>query len=354
MSISFIIPAYNAANYLERCIKSIVAVKKIEYEIIVINDGSLDNTDDVMKKMCLIYPMIKYITQSNSGVASSRNKGLELAEKDYIVFVDADDEINPEFYELHCERLFDSDIVAFGYMQCSEDTMKYIPTLVSDSNDDNIFKRLYINCMLDYPFAKNYHSSIYGGKIYQYIYLKRLLLDHNIRFKVGMAYAEDLIFCLEAINASRKFKCIDYSGYQYYVIENTASRRFRQQYWNECLRILSEIDHIQKKSKLYDERTYSEKKARIEIAFIKRSIEHYVRYGLKNFNIARKKVKEILEMIEIDSLIDKSNYRNWTLREKIEIFLMRNRKYNILLCLYLEAQVQRSLAKRFRKGEKEY
>ena len=94
-------PVYNAAPYIERCLDSIVnQTVKDELEIIVINDGSNDNSEEVIKRyISNKNEEIKYYSKENEGVAKTRNFGIEKANSPYILFVDADDYIDKSFYE---------------------------------------------------------------------------------------------------------------------------------------------------------------------------------------------------------------------------------------------------------------
>lgn len=95
-NVSFIISTFNMEIYLERCINSILKLKKINFEIICVDDGSSDNTDKIIKKYSLIYPNFKGVINHNCGLSSSRNLAMRLAKGKYIQFVDADDYINAE------------------------------------------------------------------------------------------------------------------------------------------------------------------------------------------------------------------------------------------------------------------
>ena len=86
--VSIIVPVYNTENYIERCLNSLVNQTLEDIEIIVVNDGSTDNTGKILQKY---RDKIKIIEQKNSGIATTRNKGLEIATGKYIAFVDSDD-----------------------------------------------------------------------------------------------------------------------------------------------------------------------------------------------------------------------------------------------------------------------
>ena len=95
--VSIIVPAYNASNYIEKCIDSLLNQTLKDIEIIIVNDGS---TDDTAEKLSKYEDEIKVITQKNVGVASARNKGLSVANGEYIAYVDSDDWIDSNMFEL--------------------------------------------------------------------------------------------------------------------------------------------------------------------------------------------------------------------------------------------------------------
>ena len=102
--VSIIIPVYNVEGYLIKCIQSIVKQTYSNIEIILINDGSTDESGSICKKMEEIYYNIKVINQNNKGVSAARNAGLKESVGDYIMFVDPDDWCEPNMVE----RMVDS------------------------------------------------------------------------------------------------------------------------------------------------------------------------------------------------------------------------------------------------------
>lgn len=112
LKISIIIPAYNAAIYIEKCITSLLNqnIPDNEYEIIVINDGSTDNTFHIVQSLSNIYPQIKCINTPNQGVSNSRNLGIDQAIGEIILFVDADDFIEPNSLATIYNTMQDNDL----------------------------------------------------------------------------------------------------------------------------------------------------------------------------------------------------------------------------------------------------
>lgn len=97
--ISFIVPSYNFANYIGNCVQSILAQTYKNIEVIIINDGSTDNSKEIIDKLTILDNRVKAIHKNNEGVSIARNTGIENSKGDYIVFVDADDYLAPDYAE---------------------------------------------------------------------------------------------------------------------------------------------------------------------------------------------------------------------------------------------------------------
>lgn len=99
IKVSIVIPVYNSAKYLEDCLESASGQTLKDIEIIIINDGSTDNSEDIIKKFCNLDNRFVYFKQNNQGVSFARNKGIELARGEYIFFLDADDIVAQDYFE---------------------------------------------------------------------------------------------------------------------------------------------------------------------------------------------------------------------------------------------------------------
>ena len=97
--VSIIVPVFNSEKYIEKCLKSLLAQTYKDLEILVIDDGSKDNSSDVVRQLQLDDQRIKLICQENQGVSSARNKGIEMSKGQYIVFVDSDDYVESNYVE---------------------------------------------------------------------------------------------------------------------------------------------------------------------------------------------------------------------------------------------------------------
>lgn len=111
--ISVIVPVYNAQKYISRCLESILSQKYRSIEILIVDDGSVDNSSEICKSFCERDNRCKYIYQNNSGPDTARKEGLQRATGEYVVFVDADDYIKEDMISIMCDVAIkrDADIV---------------------------------------------------------------------------------------------------------------------------------------------------------------------------------------------------------------------------------------------------
>ena len=128
---SIIIPAYNAEHYIEQCIQSVLSQSFTDYEILVIDDGSVDNTGRIVQKMMEEYSAISVMQIIHSGAGAARNVGLEKAQGKYVIFLDADDYWTNPYLLKHLYRKLwqrDVDVVMFQmdkYTETGKLLLKY-------------------------------------------------------------------------------------------------------------------------------------------------------------------------------------------------------------------------------------
>ena len=130
MTISVIIPVYNAENFLNECLNSIINQTYENLEIICINDGSTDNSLNILKKFSKKDTRIKIFTTDNCGQGSARNLGLNNASGEYISFIDADDWIRLDTYEILYSKIYQSDLdlLFFQMINFIDSTGEFIET----------------------------------------------------------------------------------------------------------------------------------------------------------------------------------------------------------------------------------
>ena len=163
--ISIIVPAYNCESTIKRCIESVIHQKYENYELIIINDGSKDNTDLVIKSILNKdnRKKIKYIVQENKGVSEARNKGLDIAQGDIITFLDSDDYYDPYFFQSIIKNISNNDILLYGYKTIFNNEnaiMKYGKNFSGDK--DFLFRELSKHNLFNPVCNKVYTRKIIG------------------------------------------------------------------------------------------------------------------------------------------------------------------------------------------------
>lgn len=223
--ISIIVPIYNAEKFIEKCINSLLNQTKQELEFILINDGSTDNTESIIKKYT--DKRIKYFKNKNQGIGKTRNFGISKAKGKYLMFIDSDDYIT----ENACEELYQkaktskADIVVCDFYKIYDNKKQEeikLPSFKTTSLKDNPNILIDINLA---PWNKLYKTS--------------LIKENNIKFVEGIKY-EDAPFVAEALDKSNKIAKLD-KYLNYYVIHGNSETTVRDERVFDILKIVDLI-----------------------------------------------------------------------------------------------------------------
>lgn len=183
---SVIIPIYNSEKTLERCIKSLLHARYPDVEIILINDGSSDSSGSICETYAARYPFVKYIYKENGGVSSARNRGIDEAGGEWILFVDSDDHVTKNYFAIIDEYLhrYPCDLLAFGnYYQRNGKVVKKNQRFFYSS--DPVSSRRKISEMICRKTINSPWGKAYRGDI---------IRQHEIDFTEGVSIAEDRAF----------------------------------------------------------------------------------------------------------------------------------------------------------------
>lgn len=210
MKISVIIPVYNVEKYLEACLKSIKDQTFADYELILINDGSTDESLAIMCRYAEADERISIISQSNKGVSAARNLGLSVARGDYVLFVDSDDTILPNALEClwHHAQETDADIVLGNVWMHNLDGSKCKIFPRPAWIDQQKLMRgdsLYVALIPTFSFP---------SVVYLYFSKRSFLLENNLWMKEGIVH-EDELWCTQVMCTSRKVAPLDFFFYSY-------------------------------------------------------------------------------------------------------------------------------------------
>lgn len=224
--VSIIIPVYNVEKYIDRCLNSLVNQTLKDIEIIVVNDGSPDNSQNIIDKYVKKYPRkIKSFIKENGGQGSARNFGLTKATGEYIGYVDSDDYVELDMYEKLYKKAKERnyDIVTCGNYNVSED-YKY-------KNPDGVLK----------TYSNKIENTMFGKMaVWNKIYKKDILIKNNLTFKEKVWY-EDLAFTLKTIINAKTYAFVDKPLYNYLIRQGSTMNNSNI---NRNLEILQAFDDI--------------------------------------------------------------------------------------------------------------
>lgn len=217
-TITIVIPCYNVSKYIEKCIDSIVNTKVKDIEIILINDGS---TDDTLNKLNFLKKQYKdldllIIDQENKGLSETRNVGVEIAKGEYLVFIDSDDWVEESYLDILFKQIQKGyDAVFVSYNRAYENKKEHRILNLNGDYEPQFIKRrllgLYKEELKD-PSQSDSMVTIWGK-----IYRTKIVKQNNLKFvstkEIGTA--EDLVFNLEYIQWAKKISIIDKPLYNY-------------------------------------------------------------------------------------------------------------------------------------------
>lgn len=209
--ISVIIPVYNAEHHLKKCVDSFINQSYSNFELILVNDGSKDNSLEICKSCSLNDSRIITLNKSNGGASSARNFGLDHMHGDYVIFADSDDFVSPDYLNnLYLAIKKGSfDIVQCGHQEVNDITFTAPCVSYSDLDLKEVPIVQALNC-------RKYKVCVWGK-----IYSKYLFA--NFRFKEGIIYEDDASYYQIAYLAN-KLGILDETLYFYYMSDNSVMR----------------------------------------------------------------------------------------------------------------------------------
>lgn len=205
--VSVIIPIYNPGEALRKCVDSVLAQSYHDIEIILINDGSTDNSDILCRKFAAADKRITYIRQENAGVSAARNRGVEIAVGEYICFVDSDDYVDPDYVLSMIEAISKSeaDIVIQG--------LKYIRNGVTEHKEIFGEGLFHVSALTDIQFDKIFSFCGPYCKLFKPDIIKR----NKIYFPCELSFGEDAVFFHAYIENCRTVSLLSCTFYNYTV-----------------------------------------------------------------------------------------------------------------------------------------
>lgn len=295
MLVSIIIPVYNKEKYLNKCIQSVVEQKYNNLEIIIINDGSNDNSGRIIDYWAKKDPRIRHVSQNNKGVAYSRNKGISIAKGDYIFFLDADDYLDKNAMTklLKYTKKFDSDIVIGNYFEDKNGELIKKPNF-----ENKVFKGTELNSIENlfemFIEKDKRYMAMAGNKLYKLEFIK----ENGILFREKVI-AEDRLFNLICYVNNPTIQLANEYTYYYSILQNSRSRAFNPNYFEENILLIKEFYNYLVENSKTDQYCYL---LWLTVLYdVEKIVSETIRYTKNIF-----KVNIVVNKLKEDRLIDKT------------------------------------------------
>lgn len=326
-TITIVIPVYNDQRFLPRCLDSILQQTFISFEAILINDGSTDNSLDILEEYAKNDPRIKVYSQNNQGPGVARNYGISLARGEYIGFVDSDDFIEPQMLEFMYKHLIEtnSDIVVCQFKKIA-DAGEIYQSQVAIENFQNLIS-----------------GSLYS-MVWNKLFRKKLFDTHQIHFPTDIVY-EDVGVLFKLYFYASKIEVISDTLYFWYERLNSRTETISIKHLESMFFVFKEIERF-----LYDNNVIE----KYEINFSNR----IARNMLLLFERIRTLVKDLSQQqklyIRLFQLIEESKYFDTNMFKRLEdldYYLANNlRLYfsnKVLFCEYDREKIKENLFDNF-------
>ncbi|WP_195244228.1 glycosyltransferase family 2 protein [Clostridium celatum] len=329
--LSIIMPVYNAERYLNKCIESILGQSYNNFELIIINDGSIDGSKEICEYYSANDKRVKVINKTNEGQSAARNDGLKLAKGQYIQFIDADD-----WLELNaCETLIkniqieevDWVLASFNFVGKNRIEKVNFKSIKYNTNEfvDNMTK--YLN---------HWAFNVLWNKIYK----KEIIVANSISFTKELNYSEDLLFNLKYMKYSNSISIISNNIYNYNKVNEKSSTKQN----------IKNMYYTQKKAfevivKILRDNKWDNKE---NIVWIQKAYVDVIYSYLRSVSLIdifkNENLRLIFEDIECKKIMRELWYENGKYTNVINFFYLKNQRtlciltlklYNIVRGLYI-------------------
>ena len=300
MKFSIIVPVYNVEKYIKDCLTSILNQTYDNFEVIVVNDGSPDNSEEIIKDLAKKDKRIKYFKKENGGISDTRNFGIEKTTGEYFLFVDSDDTIEKELLQKVFDAIDDeTELVRFGAKRVNNKDVTYeSPPVFTNLSGPQAFEKL-INLSL---FATVWSFAF-----------KRSFWDKNkFKFAKGKVH-EDFGLVPLVVMKANYVSAIEYPGYNYIIRENS----------------IMTSNSLEKEKKKIDDTLY-----------------HYD-YLLKEIDKLDIENKDLFKSYIANALINKAINSSSELRDSLMDEIIKRKVYKNLLSDTLKRKVKKTFFKTF-------
>ena len=326
--VSVIVPVYNVQEYLPKCLDSLIQQTYKNIEIILVDDGSSDNSLSICKQYAVRDSRVQFITQKNAGVTAARMNAFSHAQGEWIMFVDADDYVSTYIIEsmLQFQQMYQVDMVSCQYYDVIEGMER--PSLVRPK--PGYYDKKKIRELLAREFLYNKRTGLAGMTGYLCTKLfKRCFVQATLEVGKGLIHSEDQIGIFYMLYSINDMYVMQEPLYYYVVRQGQATRSYNAAYWKNFELFFSRLKEIDREHYLkaqIPDRAIMILKSLIKMEFTNDKISFFGRYRSVKNNISK----------ELYALGKKADTSAMSWKGRLEYYLVIHRAfflYGFLLCL---------------------
>lgn len=319
--VTIIIPAYNAERYLSDCLKSVQEQGYTNLEILIIDDGSSDDTEQICNDFAKKDSRIVVLRQQNSGVSSARNNGIRNASGKYIQFLDADDILEPDAVSrlVDCMVRTSADAVSFGYREFDdENESAALREPRGNATDYKLLDRHSVMQCIHYGQISN--------GVWALFFDRDFLLRHGLHFDTAIPYGEDILFIYQAASVADHFAFLIDQLYLYRNNARGATNKHSIEFARSDLEVISKLDEIQ--HKVYDLDCDNYAILRLRLLVDAYAILPYQKQTQAERNLAKEIKSEVRHCVSIRCL------RHLDTRHAIKLILIALGSYDLIASVH--------------------
>ena len=230
--VSVIIPVYNGEKFIDKCVDSVLNQTYKNIEIILSNDGSTDNSLNIIKKYAKKYSNIKYDSHDNAGLSITRNIAFQNVSGDYVTYLDVDDYLDLDFVENMLKDNADYDIIIGGYRSVSEDG------------------KIFFNYSIDNSVWGRYRRVTVWAKLYKVSFLKK----NKIVYPDIRIFGEDVVYTMRCMSKTNNVIIKSYIGYNNLVNADSITHKENYKIINDVPKMIENVDNFISKDNNYLEK----------------------------------------------------------------------------------------------------
>ena len=329
---SIILPIYNVAPYLQRCVQSVLDQKFCDFELILVDDGSTDESGEICDRLSAQHPCIRVIHKTNGGLSSARNAGLEIARGEYIWWVDSDDWIAEDALNILFEASASQrpDMVKCNYVRVEGDEQPFFSNARPGLYEKEAEKEL-LNIALLTP-------SRFCLSAWSHIYRRDFLEKNQLTFVSERTIgSEDYLFNLQALAVAQSVQVIPEQLYFYEQRDGSLSQRYKKDLPDRYIRLYMQLRQFYAKISLLEQ--YERKICRFFAWHLIHSTCIFNEYRVSaghSMAEGRENVQQILKRPEVRDAAKRCDRTGLNWKKKIQLLAMLWRLEGVFYRLYVK------------------